>query len=164
MTRWRRYRGSAAGVGLLACILTTEGQAMPRDVIGRWETNGGTSHIDIQPCGAASRCGQIVWMSDLHDDEGKPKRDHNNPDSAKRQRTLLGLELLGDFTADEKNDEWSGGWIYNPRDGQHYRAILKRLGENELMVRGFVGLRLFGSSRIWRRVPGDGARPAAAGE
>ena len=138
---------------LAACLLLVTGaRAMPADVTGRWETGNGKSHIEIRPCGEDRRCGQIVWLATPLDPRGEPKRDDNNEDSQLRRRTLIGLELMGDFAVDDENEEWSGGWIYNPRDGQRYSAILKRRSADELLVRGFLGLRLFGKTEVWRRV------------
>ena len=48
--------------------------------------------------------------------------------------------------------EWDGGRIYNPLDGDTYRARMRMLPGGKLELRGYVLLPLFGGSQRWERV------------
>ena len=49
-------------------------------------------------------------------------------------------------------DEWGGGAILDPDNGKIYKARM-RLTDNgrTLIVRGFIGIPLFGRSQTWSR-------------
>ena len=46
----------------------------------------------------------------------------------------------------------SHGTIYKADDGDTYHATLQMLPSGKLLVRGYVGMPLFGSSQTWARV------------
>jgi uncharacterized protein (DUF2147 family) len=58
--------------------------------------------------------------------------------------------MLKNFKYDE--DEWSGGYIYNPSDGKEYKGYIKLKDQNTLAVRGYVGISLLGKTDTWIRV------------
>lgn len=120
---------------------------------GRWLVENGRAIVEIGPCaeGADSACGRIVWLARPVDEGGMLKTDVNNPDPALQVRPLCGLELIGGF-ARAKEGEWTGGWIYNARDGKLYDAHLTVDSGGQLEVRGYVGLTFLGSSQYWTRV------------
>ncbi|MBL8664198.1 MAG: DUF2147 domain-containing protein, partial [Candidatus Odyssella sp.] len=72
---------------LPAAARADTGAASP---VGRWLTEGGTSHVEIYRCGAAL-CGRIAWLKEPIGKDGKPKRDSKNPDPARRAQTIEGL-------------------------------------------------------------------------
>jgi uncharacterized protein (DUF2147 family) len=49
-------------------------------------------------------------------------------------------------------NDWSGGEILDPENGKIYRATI-HLEENgkKLVVRGYIGISLFGRSQTWLR-------------
>jgi uncharacterized protein (DUF2147 family) len=47
---------------------------------------------------------------------------------------------------------WSDGKIYNPEDGKEYNCKMTLEGPNTLLVRGYVGISLFGKTQTWTRV------------
>jgi uncharacterized protein (DUF2147 family) len=68
----------------------------------------------------------------------------------RRGQRIVGMEILRHMHAD--GDEWSGGEILDPENGKTYRATLKLIdGGQKLVVRGYVGLPLFGRSQTWVR-------------
>jgi uncharacterized protein (DUF2147 family) len=86
---------------------------------------------------------------------GQPQRlDVNNPDPQLRGRPLAEIMILKDFKY--SGGEWSGGTVYDPKNGKTYRCILRLQGERELLIHGYVGLPLFGRSEIWKRLNTDG--------
>ncbi len=118
--------------------------------VGRWVTEGGSSHVEIYRCGE-DLCGRIAWLREPIGKDGKPKRDSKNPDPARRAQTIEGLTFLWNFAAVAPG-EWDGGRVYNPLDGDTYRARMRMLPDGRLELRGYVLLPLFGGSQRWERV------------
>lgn len=115
--------------------------------LGRWLTPGASAVVELAPCaGAATLCGTIRWLWEATDDKGRPRLDSQNADTGLRARPLLGLAILSGLAPRP------GGWegrIYNPEDGQTYRATVSRRGADTLIVEGCV---LFiCQKQVWRR-------------
>jgi uncharacterized protein (DUF2147 family) len=71
------------------------------------------------------------------------------PGERKGQR-IVGMEIVRHMHAD--GDHWSGGEILDPETGKTYRATMKLVdGGQKLVVRGYIGLPLFGRSQTWTR-------------
>lgn len=77
-------------------------------------------------------------------------KDSKNPDEARRNKGLVGLEFLKNFSPDGKN--WKGGEIYDPKTGKTYSASIKWAGPHALDVRGFIGISLVGRTTRFTRV------------
>jgi uncharacterized protein (DUF2147 family) len=123
-------------------------------VLGSWLTDGGKSRVEISHCGEAL-CGKISWLKEPvypEDDEmaGQQKVDRENPDQALRSRPLEGLKLLSGFHYD-KDNVWTGGRIYDPRNGKTYSCKMTLVDDHTLKVRGYIGFSLFGRTVIWTR-------------
>jgi len=134
------------------------------DVVGTWYTENQGSKIEIVKDGD-TYSGKIVWLKEpnyesTHAEAGKPKRDSNNPDVAKKNDPIVGLKLLNGFKWDGAG-AWSGGTIYNPEDGKTYKCVLKTpVNKDTLDVRGYVGVPAFGKTQTWKRAPKDDAEKA----
>ena len=123
---------------------------------GVWFTQDYDGALELYPCGEGELCGRLVWMADESPPpgtEGLP-RDVKNPDPARRDHTLCGLEMMRGFRP-ETDDLWSGGTIYNPDDGHDYHAELRVQGPVALGMRGYILTPLLGQTEIWTRVPAD---------
>jgi uncharacterized protein (DUF2147 family) len=141
-------------LGILGLLLAPLGAAASSDPVhGLWLTENGNAIVEFAPCGAET-CGRMVWVANPRDSAGLLKRDFRNEDADKRERTLCGLPLLGGLDL-AKRGAWSGGWIYNPRDGSTYGAEVEVVSQDELKVRGYLGVSLLGSSQTWTRVTDD---------
>jgi len=117
-------------------------------VSGRWLTPGASAVVELTRCAdAATLCGTIRWLWEATDEKGRQRLDSQNSDPNLRARPLLGLVILSGLTPRP-----GGGWqgrIYNPEDGQTYRATIARRGADSLMVEGCV---LFVCQKqIWRK-------------
>jgi uncharacterized protein (DUF2147 family) len=89
--------------------------------------------------------GKIIWGT------GGPDKDVNNPEPKLRNRPLIGLAILRDFTFDGKQS-YNDGFVYDPKNGKNYACKLTLVSSNTLEVRGYVGLSLFGRTETWTRV------------
>jgi uncharacterized protein (DUF2147 family) len=87
--------------------------------------------------------GKIVGMRD------EKQVDEENPDSSKRTLPLLGRQILKDFTF--ANGEWSGGTIYDPKNGKTYSCKMWLETPKVLKIRGYLGISLFGITNTWTR-------------
>lgn len=68
----------------------------------------------------------------------------------RKGQRIIGMEILRHLRPD--GAEWSGGEILDPENGKTYRAKMKLIdGGTKLVVRGYVGLSLFGRSQTWIR-------------
>ncbi len=113
-------------------------------VLGDWREPAG-SVIRIAPCGG-SLCATLVAIS-----KGAPTRvDGNNPDPAQRNRPLCGLQIGEGFHGKDPNRA-EGGRLYDPRSGKTYKGNMTSEG-NTLLLRGFIGVAMFGRTARWDRV------------
>jgi uncharacterized protein (DUF2147 family) len=63
---------------------------------------------------------------------------------------IVGMEIVRRMKPD--GDEWSGGEILDPETGKTYKAKMKLAdGGKRLVLRGFIGISLFGRSQTWVR-------------
>ncbi len=141
--------GAAAAV--FVAMTVQAGESSP---FGVWFTQDHDGAFELYPCQEGQLCGRLIWMADESPLPGTtgPQRDLNNSDPARRQKTLCGLEMMSGFRLDAEG-AWSGGTIYNPRDGEDYRSTLKLTGPNTLALRGYILIPLLGQTQIWTRVP-----------
>jgi uncharacterized protein (DUF2147 family) len=136
-----------AAAAALGAILPVAAQQAPA-VVGHWLSEARDGVIDIEPCGS-KLCGTLIWIKDPLDKNGKPLVDDKNPKPELRSRRRCNLVMMGDFVSTGTN-EWGDGWIYDPTSGKTYDAKM-RLDGDQLRLRGFVGISLFGASQTWLR-------------
>ncbi len=137
-----------AGLATAVAVLIAAPASAQQDVVGRWATPGLSAVVELGPCaGAATLCGTIRWLWDGRDDKGRPRLDVHNGDAALRSRPLLGLSILSGLSP-SPDGGWSGH-IYNPEDGETYRAKMHRVGADTLVIEGCV---LFVCKKqVWRK-------------
>lgn len=124
---------------------------VPKDgdeILGLWWTDDKRAKIEIYKKGSEYR-GKIAWLDEPLNDNGDPKKDKNNNDKAKRQRPVMGMDLISGF-AYEKG-KWVDGDVYDPDNGKTYSCVMKLKGDR-LEVRGYVGLTMFGRTVVWTKV------------
>ena len=118
-------------------VAAASGAKAEDGVLGRWVTQGVGAIVELAPCaGASTLCGTIRWLWDPVDDKGRPRLDAQNTDAGLRSRPLMGLSILSGLKP-TSGGHWAGH-IYNPEDGQTYRATMRRSGVDVLLVEGCV--------------------------
>ncbi|RYE20080.1 MAG: DUF2147 domain-containing protein, partial [Sphingobacteriaceae bacterium] len=95
--------------------------------------------------------GKIIWLKEQNKADGKPVTDSKNPNTALRNRPILNLELIKNFVYKGDNS-WENGEIYDAQSGKTYNSKISMSGNDQLNLRGFVGISLFGRTEIWTRV------------
>ncbi len=123
--------------GALMGALLAAGAAYA-DPGGTWLTQGGKAKVDVARCGA-NLCGTVVWQK-------TPGADKRNPDPAKRDRPVIGIQMLYGMAPSGQN-QWSGT-IYNPENGKTYNGKMTVEG-NTLTLSSCAGL--FCGSEKWTR-------------
>lgn len=68
----------------------------------------------------------------------------------RKNKPVLGMKIMSGLTL-KKPGEWGGGDILDPDNGKTYRVHLAVHGDR-MVVRGYIGVPLFGREQIWLRV------------
>lgn len=117
-------------------------------ILGNWFSENKSGEILVYQSDG-KYYGKLVGGNNLYETDGKtPRKDIKNSDEKLQTRTLINLVILSDFTY--KNSEYTGGKIYDPQSGKTYKCNMKLAG-NELNIRGYVGIPMFGRTSVWTR-------------
>lgn len=129
--------------------LFSKAQNKADDIIDAWFTPGKEpAKVQIYKVGEKFY-GKIIWLQNATDN-GKPKLDINNPDKAKRVNPVIGLIILTGFKFNN-DEEWKGGYIYDPESGKTYSSYMYLKDKNTLKLRGYIGISLLGRTETWTR-------------
>ena len=133
--------------------------AAPEEILGEWNNAEKDAKIEIFSCGDRY-CGRIIWLKEpVYLDgspdgtPGTPKLDHNNPEPARRKDPIIGLQIVRDFLYDGEH-RWSGGTVYDPKNGKTYKGKMHLLSPDALALRGYIGISFIGRTTTWSREPG----------
>jgi len=118
---------------LLLLLASAPAAAAPPDVAGLWLTDDGKGVVEVAPCGR-NMCGKIVRV--LERGPGIPTTDVKNPDPARRNRPIIGLQVLSGFKPG--TNAWEGGRAYDPKKGSSYNSSLRLNRDGSLRVTGCV--------------------------
>lgn len=151
LKRAMKIRAPALAAMLVAAALLAGGAASAAEKLsplGVWlgiSDSGEKGHVKIYECGD-KLCGKLVWST-------KPESlDLNNPDESKRDKILIGQDILTGLEPDGENF-WDGGRLYDATTGKTWNCNITVLpGNDKLRIRGYWGISLFGQSRVWDRV------------
>jgi len=108
----------------------------PRGIVEIYEQNGaffGKIASALNPAEAKKRCSPCKG----------DRKDH----------PVIGLLIMRNMQTRE-DGEYDGGDILDPDTGMVYRCKMRLTdGGNKLIVRGYIGISLFGRSQVWMREP-----------
>jgi uncharacterized protein (DUF2147 family) len=147
-------RKAAAAFWLSTIALSLVGpdaivSASAAEPLGTWFTEGNESQVRISNCGDAL-CGALVWFKEPNDPKtGKPKIDDENADPKKRNRPLLGVQIVLGLKPSGTPDQWKGE-VYNPKDGNTYTGFFTITGPDTAELKG-CALGFICKSQIWTR-------------
>ena len=130
-------------------------------IVGLWEAVDAPHRIVIEVVRDTNGyTGRIVYMEEAYHPEGAAdglagqlKTDRHNPDSALRERPVVGLTIMSGLRYDD--GKWKNGRIYSPDNGKSYRAWARMEGD-QLRVKGYIkiGFIKVGRSVRFRRLTG----------
>ena len=125
--------------------------AQPADVTGVWLSPKANMRVRIAPCGSGL-CGNIVWMKDPNNPQtGEPLTDRNNPDPEKRNRPILGMQVITDLTPGRTAGEWTAQ-VYSPNEGKTSNVNFFVDGPNSIKIEGCIIIGLLCRAQTWTRV------------
>lgn len=70
-------------------------------------------------------------------------------DGEDKSKPLLGLNIIKGLI--KKDGVYEGGKIIDPKNGKSYHCKITLDGKDKLIVRGYIGIPLFGRSQTWIR-------------
>jgi uncharacterized protein (DUF2147 family) len=136
---------------IMAAMLApaTIATARAAEPMGTWFTADRESQVRITNCGGAL-CGSLVWLKQPTDPAtGRPKTDKNNADASKRNRPLLGEQIVLCMRPSGPN-AWSGS-VYNAEDGKTYDGSFTLISATSAALKGCVLGGLICKSQTWTR-------------
>lgn len=113
------------------------------DPVGEWRVADGSAIVRIRKCGAAL-CGFVAST------RSAPGKDERNPDPSKRNRSVIGIEVLISLKPAGSNT-WTGA-TYNAEDGLYYSATMSMQSEQALQIKGCGPNGGVCGSETWTRV------------
>ncbi len=126
------------------------GAALAQTPIGEWAVENGQAHIRIVSCGTGL-WGVISWT------KGPPGTDENNPDPAKRTRSMMGVPIL--INMQPGRTRWEGQ-VYNAENGSTYDSNISLVSADQLRIEGCVLGGLICGGETWTRVPPTKGAPS----
>ena len=137
-------------INIIFFLITIFCQSQSDDILGIWLEEEKQSKIEIYKKNN-SFFGKIIWLKEPLDKHGNEKLDKKNPNKLLRNKPIKGLVIMNDLKY-KKKGEWTEGEIYDARSGKTYSLEVYMKNSNELELRGYIGLTLFGKSTSWTRV------------
>ena len=137
-------------INIIFFLITIFCQSQSDDILGIWLEEEKQSKIEIYKKNN-SFFGKIIWLKEPLDKHGNEKLDKENPNKLLKNKPIKGLVIMKDLKY-KKKGEWTEGEIYDARSGKTYSLEVYMKNSNELELRGYIGLTLFGKSTSWTRV------------
>jgi uncharacterized protein (DUF2147 family) len=120
------------------------------DILGTWLNQEATGKVTLYKENG-KYFGKLVWLREPNDKTtGKPRTDKENPEEKLKSAPLIGMINMKNFSFDGK-EEWSGGTIYDPKNGKTYKCYIQFEGANKLKIRGYMGVSLLGRNTYWTK-------------
>ncbi len=124
--------------------------ALAADPNGNWLTENGAAKVHIASCGDAI-CGTIVSLKEPNDPAtGRPKLDKNNADAGKRNRPVVGIQIVLGMKPSGTPNKWTGQ-VYNAEDGKTYTGNLTLQDANTIKLEGCILGGLVCKAQTWKR-------------
>lgn len=119
-------------------------------VFGIWASTG--TMIEVSPAADGGLSARIIALKNPNWREkdrvgvvGEPKTDLHNPEESRRDRPLLGLEILSNYRFER--GRWHGR-VYLPTNGSSWTSTA-RVRNGNLLIRGFLGVSLLGRTQTF---------------
>jgi len=137
------------GLVVILVALNANAQVRPEDKIkGVWLTEKKDGKVEIYQTGH-TWSGKLIWGNSVLDQNGKPRHDVLNPDPKLRSRLIQGMVIITGLAYED--GKWQGGEIYDSTTGKTY-SISVTVKDNNLNLRGYIGIPLLGKTTVWQRL------------
>ncbi len=121
-----------------------------QNAIGRWQVvnSDGTSGGQVETYLVNGKLfGRVTQVR-----PGRTPRDVCDKCSGEyKNQLILGMVLMRNFHPD--GDDWVDGTVVDPENGKEYKGKIWAVGKDNLHMRGFIGISLFGRTESWVRIP-----------
>lgn len=114
---------------LFSCLFSANAQG----ITGIWLTEKDESKVEITERNGAF-FGKVIWVKE----------------QTEKAQKGVGITVLRDFVL--QNDNSYKGTIFAPHLNKTVKGTINQDNENEITVRGYLGISIFGSSQKWKRV------------
>lgn len=85
--------------------------------------------------------------------DAKPDAKCDKCDDDRKDKPIVGLEIVRGVKKNDSGDAWDGGTILDPNEGKVYKVKLTPAdGGKKLDVRGYIGMPMLGRTQTWVRV------------
>ena len=133
-----------------AMLVLAPATALAQTPVGSWrtfdDTNGRESGVVVIQDQGGVLSGRVTAITDPQ----QAARVCELCTDARKGQPILGMTILTGIRAD--GAAWDGGQILDPKTGSVYRCSMKlEDGGAKLVVRGYIGVSLFGRSQTWLR-------------
>lgn len=147
----RRSTVLGLGCGIVLLTMTAAGFAEATSPVGLWRTFDDRTGRERGLVRIWEQGGVLYGSIAGIVNPTAAKRNCDKCEDDRKGKPLLGLEIIRGLRKD--GGQWDGGQILDPETGETYRCSM-RLTEDggTLVVRGYLGISLFGRSQTWRRV------------
>ena len=105
-----------------------------QDLVGIWLTTNGESRIQIYTTSDGLYQGELIWTKDQSEAAGK----------------FHGSMILTGF--EKESETVYRGNVHDPEKNNTYSCTITMKNDNELDLRGYIGIPLFGRTEHWTRV------------
>ncbi|MCX6199857.1 MAG: DUF2147 domain-containing protein [Bacteroidetes bacterium] len=122
-----------------------------------WYNQEKTSKIEVYLAKDGKYYGKVVWLDNFNDEKtGKPKTDKENPEESLRATPIMAILILKGFSVDaEDKNVYTGGTVYDPKNGKTYCGKLTYKGKT-VDLRGFICSASFlGRTSTWKLAEGQ---------
>lgn len=127
-------------------------QVKPDDICGIWLTEDSRGKMEIFKNTKNNTYEiKVVWQKNSKEADGTEKLDKKNPKPELRKRPLQGMVFATNLKWDADDQEWYGGDVYNPEDGNMYSCKARLDGNRILRFRGYLWVSLLGKTTTWYR-------------
>lgn len=141
---------SGLGGAQAARARATNAETARGDVLlGEWWTEKNEGRVRFTKDVDGTLRGTTTCCVPEKPDRDNPATDIHNPDPKLRGRSTVGIVIIWKLAYE--HGEYSGGYVYNPRDGKTYRIAAEMIDENTVKIRGYMLIPLLGQSQIWKR-------------
>jgi uncharacterized protein (DUF2147 family) len=132
---------------LFGCLFSAGLFAQPINdsILGKWCIDDKSAQFDFYRAGNEYRA-RLIPIA-------RPNMlDTKNPVDSLKGRKLHGATLAYRLSYNAKKNRWEGGRVYNPENGKTYFCTCMLVsGGARLQFRGFLGVSVFGQTRVWTR-------------